>query len=478
MRQIFLVISILFFSDCLNAQTLSIIEAQQDLQYFRKKMNAWHPGIGYFQSSEVFDKKLDSIAANITQPIDYQQFYQNLLPIHKAVQDGHFGIYHTKKRKSKNLKLLPFFPKKADERFYVWIDITPDTLLPKGTEILQINGQSFGDVFNLLTSKFRIGNDGPENFGAEQQVQNNFTLFYSNWFGSRDSVELTYKLTDTSQIKTRKFACEIAEKQSKILSTRKTPKQRFHPNLSLEIVDSIPKTAVFYVSSFSGIGKFDIFGHRFRKKTKRAFRTVQERGIENLIIDFRNNGGGAVSNCEALLRYLLKERFDLVGGGTMKKGAMRPYNGLFGLPSISFLLMHRYDRKNKIWHNRKHKRPHQKPRKSYHFDKKAYFLTNGGSFSGGAATPSLARTHGVGIFVGEPTGGAFWGCFGGKYKYIRLPNSKIQVRIPLKKLDYAVEIAKNKGIVFKPDYLVTRNAADIRASRDAAMEFVFGLIKR
>jgi hypothetical protein len=479
MRQTTTIALFFLFISATFAQNLSVAEAREDLQYFRKKMEAWCPSIGYYQPAQRFEKSLDSLVQNIIQPIDYQQFYQKILPIHNTLQDGHFGIYHKKKRSIKTLKLLPFYPKKADGKFWVWMDITPNASLPRGTELIRLNGQPFGELFDFLCTKFRIGNDGPEDYGATQQVQNNFVLFYSNWFGSQDSVELTYKLTDTSQVMTRKFACELDATLGNIMRTRKKSPQKSYPNMSLEIVDSLPKTAVLNVSSFSGIGKYDVFGIRFRKRAKKAFRIAQERGIENLIIDLRNNGGGAVSNCESLLRYLLKERFELVGAGTMKKRAIWPYSGgLFGLPSIWFFTAHRYDKNNKVWHNRKHKKPIKKPIKTYHYDKKVYFLTNGGCFSGGAATPALARSHGVGTFVGEPTGGAYLGCFGGRYKYIKLPNSKILVRIPLKQLDYAVDIAKSNGVVFKPDFLVARSGNDIKMSRDAVMEYVFGLIKQ
>jgi Peptidase family S41 len=461
-----------------SAQNLSVAEAQKDILYFRKKMKDWHPGIGYYQSEEVYEKTLDSIAASITKPIHYLAFYRTLLPIQNAVQDGHFGIYHHKKFNLKKQKLLPFYPKKVDDRFFIWTDVTADSSLQRGTEILKINGQEIGTVFNLLTSKYRIGNDGPENYGANQQVQNNFPLFYAYWFGSKDTVLLTYKLNDTSQVMERKFPCHIPAIQRQILASRKTTKPNFYPNLSLRMVDSIPKTAILYVNSFSGIGKYDMFGIRFRKRTKKAFRMAKENGIENLIVDFRNNGGGAVSNCENLLRYLLKERFELMGSGVMKKKAARPYNGGFGIPTIPFLLSHRYDENGKVWRNKKHKRPRKKPKKTYHFDQNVYFLTNGGSFSGGAATPSLAHSRGIGTIVGEPTGGAYLGCFGGKYKYITLPNSKIRVRIPLKKINYSVENSKNIGVTLKPDYLIERTIDDVKNSNDVALKFVFELIEK
>jgi hypothetical protein len=478
MRQTSTIFFFFLYITSVFSQNLSVAEAQKDIQYLRKKMKDWHPGIGYYQSEEVYEKTLDSIAASITKPIHYLAFYRSLLPIQNAVQDGHFGIYHHKKFNVKKQKLLPFYPKKVDDRFFVWTDVTADSSLQRGTEILKINGQEIGAVFNLLTSKYRFGNDGPENYGANQQVQNNFPLFYAYWFGSKDTVLLTYKLNDTSQVLEKKFPCYNSSIQSQILATR-SKKQKYRPNLTLEIIDSIPKTAILYVYSFSKMGKKGFGSRGFRKRTKAAFRKAEEAGIENLIIDFRNNGGGAVVSCENLLQYLLKEPFQFGQETTMKKRAMWPYSrGLFGLLRIDFLVHHRYDKTNKVWHNRKHKKNRRSPKKEFHFDKNVYFLTNGASFSGGSSAPSLAHSRGIGTIVGEPTGGGYWGCFGGRYKFITLPNSKIMARIPLKMMECSVDKSKNIGVALKPDFLVERTVDDVRNSRDVALKFVYELIKK
>jgi Peptidase family S41 len=472
MRQIPLLLPFLLFVFSLNAQNLSVKEAQEDLQYFRKKMDAFCPSIGHYQPKEVYEKAIDSIESSITQPIHYLSFYRKLLPIKNTLQDGHFNIKHHKKFNTNKLNLLPFYPKKVEDRFFVWWDYTVDTLLPKGTEILKINGQEISPIFTLLCSKYRSSIDGPENFGVNQVVQNGFPYYYALWYGSRDSVVLTYKMNDTSQIINRKFACHNAYAQRRIYDSRPKSKDKYHPNLSLEIIDSIPKTAIFYVHSFK-MGK-----RSFREKTKLAFQTAKEKGIENLIIELRNNSGGYVSNCKTMLQYLIKEDFELMANGTIKKRGMWRYSrGLFRIPKVSFFRYNYYDKKNKIWSNRKHKTPQIKPKKTNHYDKNVYFLTNGGTFSAGVALPAIARSHNIGIIVGEPTGGAYLGCFAGKFKVITLPNSKIRVSIPLQKVEYDVLPSKNIGVTLKPTYLVERTIEDVRNNRDVAKAFVFSLIK-
>ena len=65
---------------------------------------------------------------------------------------------------------------------------------------------------------------------------------------------------------------------------------------------------------------------------------------------------------------------------------------------------------------------------------------NGASFS--ATTSVLAKTldAGMGTFIGEASGSAYWGDFAGHFKTVTLPNSRLQVRIPLKKLTHAVKL--------------------------------------
>jgi Peptidase family S41 len=479
MRQI-LILGLLFFvNSCIFGQKLTVAEAQEDILFFRKKMAAWYPGIGYYQPREKYEKTLDSIAISITQPIDYQDFYQKLAPIRGVLQDGHFGINHRKNMPAKTGKYVPFFIRKAEEKYFISHDLTVDSSLRRGTEILKINGQSVAEIHQFLTKKYRDGNDGPTDIGAAARIQLSFAGYFADWFGQPDSIEMSFKTTDSSEVLNRKIACETLAARDNIFIKRYGKESKARPHLSFIVVDSIPNTAILTISTFSKTRKRDVLNLEFQRKIKKAFAEAEEKGIENLVIDLRNNGGGAVINCSRLLRYLIPKRFDVFNNGHLKRRAIWPYSwkvGPFGF--LFFFTEHRRDRENGGWRDRKHKKAGEKPRKKHHFDKNVYFLINGVSYSAAVSVPSIARSHDIGTFVGEATGGAYWGDFAARFQNIKLPNSKIRVRIPLKKIDHAVDLSKNKTILVEPDFPVERKIADVMAARDFMTPFVLDLIKK
>ena len=92
----------------------------------------------------------------------------------------------------------------------------------------------------------------------------------------------------------------------------------------------------------------------------------------------------------------------------------------------------------------------------------------------------LAKTlnAGLGTFVGEASGSAYWGDFAGHFKIVTLPHSKMQVRIPLKKLTHAVVADRANGFTVEPDFAVTRTYDDLMVNRDYVLDYTLRLIRQ
>jgi hypothetical protein len=84
----------------------------------------------------------------------------------------------------------------------------------------------------------------------------------------------------------------------------------------------------------------------------------------------------------------------------------------------------------------------------------------------------------MGTFVGEASGSAYWGDFAGHFKTVTLPNSRMQVRIPLKKLTHAVEPNRANGFTVEPDFTVTRTYDDLMTNRDYVLDYTLRLIRQ
>ena len=79
--------------------------------------------------------------------------------------------------------------------------------------------------------------------------------------------------------------------------------------------------------------------------------------------------------------------------------------------------------------------------------------------------------------MGEASGSAYWGDFAGHFKTITLPNSRIQLRIPLKKLTHAVAPSRANGFTVEPDFVVNRSLEALLNNRDYVLDYTLQLIR-
>ena len=96
-------------------------------------------------------------------------------------------------------------------------------------------------------------------------------------------------------------------------------------------------------------------------------------------------------------------------------------------------------------------------------------LIDGGSFSATGETTSAFHYYKKAVFFGEECGSGYYGNTSGFMVTATLPNTRIQIRIPLVLYTMAVDgYPKDRGIV--PDFPVTPTIEDLLAGRDPVME--------
>ena len=80
-------------------------------------------------------------------------------------------------------------------------------------------------------------------------------------------------------------------------------------------------------------------------------------------------------------------------------------------------------------------------------------------------------------FIGEETGGAYYGNNSGVFAIVSLPNTKLTMGIPL--MAYYSNVSgypyKDRGIL--PDHTVTNSVSDVLQKRDATLEYTLKFIQ-
>jgi len=102
---------------------------------------------------------------------------------------------------------------------------------------------------------------------------------------------------------------------------------------------------------------------------------------------------------------------------------------------------------------------------------------NGGTFSAAALLVSKLHNMGVGTFVGMTCGGAYDGCSAAQFSSIKLPNTELEISLPLGRILYNVDAQKYNKPILQPDFEVNPNLEDFLNNEDTVLKYTLNLIK-
>lgn len=162
--------------------------------------------------------------------------------------------------------------------------------------------------------------------------------------------------------------------------------------------------------------------------------------INKLIVDLRYNTGGENANGKWLYSYLTDKPFQF--SSDMVSGPEWDY------PS------------------------------AYNYQGDIIFLINGLSFSTTSNFAAIAKSYDRGVFIGQETGGAYYGGSSGEVYSLTLPNSNIRVSIPKDPSTNPVKEIniKDKGVI--PDYTVNPSIKNMVENEDVQLKFAIDFAKR
>jgi hypothetical protein len=417
-------------------------QLQQDFKAFREALVKNHAGMYTYKSKQQIDRFMDSCYATLNQSMTAMEFGKSVLQVISALQDGHTGSNIPRllmNHYNEHEKVFPLYPYFVNDRAYVLCGGIEG--LPAGTEIVKIDGRSIKEIADKIY--MCLPSDGSIRTKKRQQLNDAaFPIFYHWLFGNRDTFEVQYKarngaietLTIASKAK-KDFVCEYQRKQRN--------------SRPLELVFLNTSTALLSVKTFDEgrIGRANVDFGGFLDS---AFTAIKHKKISSLIIDVRDNGGGADDYGALLYSYL----------------SQKPFRYFFSKASNIHVV--KVDENPLLGA--------QKPQPNS-FKGKVFVLINGLSFSTTADFCATARSNDRAIFIGEETGGGYYGNTSGGGTEAVLPNSQIVVNIPLYKYINAVKKAKypDRGTI--PDYKIIPGIEDILQHRDVELNFALGLIK-
>jgi C-terminal processing protease CtpA/Prc len=359
----------------------------------------------------------------------------------------------------------------------VRLNDTPDdrTIRP-GMEIVEINGHKAADLLDRFLPMAPA--DGDIETGKRRGIGRWFARYY--WWLVEQPDDFTVKATDAEgKTVTVKLAGVTDEERTKnqnpVNATIKAGMEKLtggsRENLSLRFPKD-PKIAEIRVRYF--------VGNDFRKWVEDTFKTLREKETKTLVIDLRGNGGGDDMYGALLVSYLADKPFryfDHIAVKTITpsfkehtdlkvdaKGFERFREGSTPNPEGGYLLTPKM-----------HPGLAEQQPGKYPFLGKVFVLIDGGTVS--TASDFCAVVHHLkrATFVGEETGGGYYGNNSGMMPTLTLPNSKAKVRLPLYEYWNAVEGYDGKRRGTRPDHVVELKMADLLRGVDARLDQAMSL---
>lgn len=454
-------------------------ELQKDFLIFRKALEESYPGLYRYASKNVMDRNFAKAFQSISKEMTEREFLGLVKLVVSSIKCG-----HTEGNPSKDFdnyiehsaKQFPLQLRFINGKAYVVASTNKEIV--KGCELRSINGTRMPEITQTLMQY--LNSDGDIQTGKYWQLSEQFGYYYYLLIGQPTS----FNVKCYNQAKK-----EITATQLPALTTKEI-RELLRPGVITEISGN-PKPLRFELLPQSNIAVLAIntFSEKritradqdFPEFLKSSFLEIKDKNVQDLIIDLRGNTGGADRFGALLFSYLTNRDFryfDYVEAATNNFSFLE-YTNAGPDFTRDFAATIEPDSRGR-YRLKEQYTPQlsiQKPADN-NYEKRMWFLINGKSFSTAADFSAVARSHGRGPFVGEETGGAYYGNNSGQSLFLTLPTTKVRVLFHLYKYVNAVSPAPHHARGVLPDYPVQPTIFDVLNRVDTELNYTLKLIRQ
>jgi hypothetical protein len=447
-----------------------------DFRLARQALEEGHSGIYRYAAKEELDRLFDVAEKSLNRPMNAVEFYRILAPAVAAIKCGHTGVgmpEEMQKEYSTKALLLPLQIRVLAGRVYILRDLSDGATNLAGREIRSINGVPAAKIVETMLAT--TPGDGDSQTCRISRLSG-WTLArrLPALLGLQSPFEVTVRDAKENCEATVQLTGKELPRLQEAASARFPQDQGDNTAGEFTLKDE-GKIAVMKINGFGG------FVETARKKSLRefyreSFKAMKTRGTKSLILDLRDNGGGEDELGKLLLSYLVDEPFkyydDLVINArqfTFQKYTNRteplPADLLEVQPNGKYRMV-----KHPNWGLQQPSEP------AFHGN--VLILINGGSFSTTSEFLSQAHFHKRATFIGEESGGGYYGNTSGPSLRLTLPHTKVQVGVPLMTYYMAVSgyQAKAHGVI--PDHPVAYTIEELLEGKDKELALAFELARK
>ncbi|WP_448103536.1 S41 family peptidase [Pedobacter panaciterrae] len=430
-------------------------DLKKDVYLVQNTLEKENPNLYLYISKKDLDHKFDSLRMTIKQPLTSISLYVKLLSVISYIGDGHLtiNIDYSKftasdiaflKKPTLQHPIYQFNYRVIAHRLFISENLSVDSTIAKGTEILSINDVPAAKLIDSLSHY--ITSDGYNTTYKEFLMNSGlFAERYRFLYPKREP--LNFKLSSNKGM--QQITLNAFQKPGYDSSSVARP-----PHTAYKLLTADSSIAYLKLQTFFNGANYEGYHG--------IFADIQKRKLKTLIIDLRGNTGGEIGWASSI------------------------YSFLIDTPTYFYKLPAEISRQKLLYDNPKIRDWVKKASKLNYpivtpdtsiFKGKIYVLINGGSFSASSLLAANMRNLKNVTFVGEETGGSKNVWTAGIIKNMTLPTSKLSLaygNMPA----YFGDITNIDGRGLMPDVSISYTIEDYLANKDLEMDWVLKDIAR
>lgn len=406
-----------------------------DLDQLGNTLIKVHPNALKFISREAFLKNIEEQKALITDQTTYGEFAWHCSEIIANVHCSHtnMGSFYTENAMLPPALKFPLQTRWVNDQLFVVNPLNNAAQVGVKAEILRINGVAVSKIIS----------DAYKHIPSQGYIKTTKKHVFNRW--SSGMIPFALGFPETYNIVVKGAEAPI------VLNKAETVREPFRDasikpacddNLCFEVLDD-NQTAILTISTFNYYQWNDL--GVFINFIDSSFAAINQKGIKNLIIDVRFNGGGSQHASIHLLKYLVDKPF-IYYSNAQFEGKTAKIDG----EELITPFEHR-------------------------FRGKCYFMIDGNGNSTTGHFMSLVKVFNLGTIVGEELGSNQF-CSAGQ-KICRLSNTKLEYYVANNTHEStATTLPDEVGIL--PDHAVTQSIDDYLNKVDAVKVYTIQLIQK
>jgi len=440
-------------------------QISEDINYFIKSVEEVSP----FPYMNADSLKIQELAKELKQKGDRMgnELYLDFMRLSAAFNVGHIYTFPPEAMLDEAIKngdqFFPLFLKKNQGNWEIMGII--DNALPEkniGDRVTKINGMEMNGIIKQIQPL--LANDG----NSEEMIGNSLPfLLWAIKIGQPFSAEIIHKETGLSEVVQLQGTNDLSKYRSQ---RPKKENEKLDDYVTFEILDKnigfIDAKSFYFVQNNKITKSFD-------KELEYYFAQLNQKGVSNLIIDLRENGGGSGYPVEAILQKIAHKPYQQEGGSTMRISAQFK-EFIDNLPRPIRLIAKKGQMKNFYLHpigtNVKEENKPVLPKKVKNsFNGQVYVLIGPNTHSAAMMMANAVEDFDLGILVGEPTKSIPREL--SNALPLKTPNAKVAFVVPATLFTRASGDANNYEPV-KPDVIIETTSEDVQLKRDPVMQYV------